>query len=138
VYSVLLRNRLSGVAVAMVATLALVGCSSTERQATDDVVLYTSTTAQPGDEALVVGTIAITEGGCVGIADSEGVTRSTVWPSGTELTSADPLELTLPDGSVLSAGSPVEGAGGYYSDPPEFEDITTGCRGGTEIIRIRF
>jgi hypothetical protein len=50
-----------------------------------------------------------------------------VWPTGTQLVSADPLLIRLPDGAEVGQGDRVSGSGGYLNPDNVDVDIPSGC-----------
>lgn len=120
------------------AAALLSGCSGTAAATLDDVRLYTSVGEQPGDEALIAGTIALTPERCVGIEDAEGVIRAVIWPAGTTLVESDPPRITVDGPDKLTIGDAVTGSGGYYEDSDELTAVAQECEAPEEVVRIRF
>ena len=138
-HNVLLRNRLGGGAVAaLLLTLTVTGCASVTEVSRDGVRLLTATGAQPGDEALITGKLALTSGGCIGLDAQDGLNHLVIWPQGTTLAGTDPVEVSLPSGSTVTADDDIEGSGGYYTSPDDLADLIDLCDADAEVIRIRF
>lgn len=117
----------------------LVGCSGVASERVDGLSLLRATGEQPGDEARIVGSVAVTDGGCVGIRDDEGVVRLVIWPRGTDLVGSLPAVLEIDGVGEISEGDAVDGAGGYHDNPEEFAQQLDQCApDDLEVIRIRF
>jgi hypothetical protein len=117
--------------------VSLGGCTPINEQSRNGLRLLTASGAQPGDEALITGTVAVTDGGCVGLATAATI-HLVIWPNGTSLEQSDLLKIRLPTGELLGEGDQVEGAGGYYTSPREFQDQIDTCEADDEVIRVRF
>lgn len=119
------RKGCTGAAVIMatmfVAMISLVGCSRPEIIRDDGVTLMVGTAENRAD-AMLVGTLGITEAGCMGMT-LEGSTDvvPAVWPPGTRLV-LDGQAIEYDDqifeiGESLSGGGGVEPSAGL--DPPD-------------------
>lgn len=120
------------------AAVLLTGCSGTAAETMDDVRLYTSIGPQPGDEALIVGTIALTPERCVGLEDADGVVHAVIWPDGTKLVDGQPVRIAVDNAQELGVGDSVSGAGGYYATSDDLAAVAQECGASDEVIRIRF
>ena len=76
----------------LVLAAVLSGCAGTVSMTNDGSKLFSASGPQPGDEAGIEGTVALTATGCVGLTGTDGMTRLVIWPQGTSLSSADTLE----------------------------------------------
>lgn len=133
------RSRLGAVIGGLAVTFGLVACSGIASERVDGLVLARATGEQPGDQALIVGSLAVTEGGCVGLRDDEGVVRLVIWPRGTDLVRSSPLLLEIPGAVELREGDAVDGAGGYHDDPEYLAQQLEQCApDDLQVIRIRF
>lgn len=133
-----MRYRLTVAAHTGLIAFVLAGCAATTEQVVGDTRLVAATGAQPGDEALIEGKVALTEGGCVGLRTADGVTHLVIWPAGTNLDDIQPLRVELPSGAEVTIDEPVAGAGGFYEAPEELRSLIDVCHAHDEIIRIRF
>jgi hypothetical protein len=132
-------RRLSALIGGLAVTIGLVGCTGITSERADGLLLVRSQGEQPGDEARILGSIAVTEGRCVGLRDDEGVVRLVIWPQGTELVRSSPLLLQVARSEELSEGDAVTGAGGYYDDPEDLAQQLEQCApDDLQVIRIRF
>ena len=120
------------------AAVLLTGCGGTVAETMDDVRLYTSKGPQPGDEAMIVGTLALTPERCVGLEDAEGIIRAVIWPDGTKLVDNQPVRIAVDNAQELAVGDSVSGAGGYYANSDDLVAMAQECGAPEEVIRIRF
>lgn len=100
---------------------SLGGCARPQVIRDGGVVLMVGTAGEAMD-ALVPGTLGVTEAGCMGITDEiSGETVPAVWPPGTRL-ALDGQAVSY-DGRVIEIGEPVIAGGGIVSsaglEPPE-------------------
>lgn len=65
-----------------------------------------------GTEALVLGELAVLDGGCLGFRDEDGGQTLVVWPSRTTAL-PDVVGVDVPGMGAYQLGDAVEGAGGY-------------------------
>lgn len=65
-------------------------------------------------EAMITGTLTLTESGCFALEDSDGTILPMLFPFGTRL-SVDGETIHVPGLSPLRVGDDVEGGGGYLS-----------------------
>ena len=120
------------------AVVLLSGCSGIATETLDDIILHSAVVAQPGDEAIILGTVALTPQRCVGIEDADGVIRAVVWPDETQLVESDPVRMTVGVPDDLMIGDEVAGAGGYYESSDDLASVAQKCGAPDEVIRIRF
>lgn len=99
--------------VLTVAVLVCSGCSAGLHVQRDDGLVLMSGLDSSVMDALITGVLGVTEGGCLGIDDGDGVTP-TVWPSGTRLVEGH-IEL---DGDAVAIGAEVALGGGEVEDLP--------------------
>jgi hypothetical protein len=98
--------------------------------------LLTVDGTQPGDEASVRGTVAVTAGGCVGIQDAGGSVHAVIWPAGSYLSGND--SVVAHGLGEFAIGSEVSGTGGYYKHNEALSEMASACRASDdEVIRIR-
>lgn len=74
--------------------------------------------------AIVAGTLAVLDGGCLGFRDDDGTQTAVVWPSGTTAL-ADGVGVAVPGMGAYRVGDAVEGGGGYGD--AVFEGPLAGC-----------
>lgn len=133
------RHRLALASALCIAVVALVGCSAMSEQSVDDVLLVSATGDDPGEDAQIIGAIALTDGGCVGLRGDDDLVRFVIWPRGTQLVSSVPLEIRLADSTLLAEGDDVAGAGGYFDDRASDQENIARCSPDDEqVIRLRF
>ena len=132
---------LAALALLAAGTTPLAGCGGGVA-VTDGgpAVLVTDAGFLTGDEALIRGTLAVTDAGCIGITDTQGDTYPTIWPRGTRLVDGVETAIDIPGVGVTRLGDDVDGAGGYYgtSNRPVLDDVAERCEWEGEVIGIRF
>jgi hypothetical protein len=102
-----------------------------------------------GEDALIEGEVAVDDDtGCVYL-DAGGGPYPVIWPHGTDLARADPLQLRLRDGTTVAVGDHVQGGGGYHKaeDYPdlgipgsclnEYGEVARFNQGETLMVRRR-
>lgn len=77
-----------------------------------------------GNDAAISGTLAVVDGGCLGLGDDGGSQIVVVWPSGTAAL-PDDVGIDVPGMGTYRLGDEVEGGGG--STRADFEGPLAGC-----------
>lgn len=77
-----------------------------------------------GPDAIVAGTLAVLDGGCLGFRGEDGSQLAVVWPSGTTAL-PDAVGVDVPGMGAYRLGEAVEGGGGYGGVP--FQDVVVEC-----------
>ncbi|MDQ1126229.1 hypothetical protein QE428_001262 [Microbacterium sp. SORGH_AS 505] len=135
------RRRIAMSGLLVIGATTLAGCAGGVTVNDDSsVAIVTDAGFLTGDEALVQGTVSITEGGCVGITDSQGDTYPTVWPTGTRLVHGSDSAIEIPGLGVRQLGDEVSGSGGYYAvtTRPVLDDVADRCGWDGDVIGVRF
>lgn len=116
------------VMLVLILPLALAGCGGQSEVAGDDYTIFVhgaSLLPSGGTDALVEGKLA-TRDGCLLLEHLEGfdIAYPVVWPSGTAITTEEPLTLELPSGEELTVGQVVSGGGGYHQASSEHIEVS--------------
>jgi hypothetical protein len=131
-----LRRRLGRLTLVVGLAFALTGCAQgVSEHDRGGLRLLTADGPQPGDQALVRGSVALTPEGCVGIQGADGLLHAVVWPAGSYLTDDDTV--VAPGLGELSIGNDVSGTGGYYKQDDTLSELARSCKASKEVIRIR-
>lgn len=77
-----------------------------------------------GSDAIVAGTLAVLDGGCLGFRDEDGTQTAVVWPSGTTPL-PDVVGVDVPGMGAHRLGDAVEGGGGFGG--VQFQDVVAEC-----------
>lgn len=121
---------LSGAAAAV--CLVAVGCSGPadarviERDGVTTMVIA-GAPEDGGEDALIAGTLTVTENGCVAVV-TQADDYVLAWPPGTELTTDDGVPaIHVPDVGTIGVGEELSAGGGYHQPPgssrmPEIPD----------------
>ena len=136
-----MSRRFVGVIVILAAATVLTGCAAgVTVTGSGSPALIIDDGFLTGDQALIQGTLAVTESGCVGIAGAGGETYPAVWPRGTALLSGPDTAIHVPGVGAVRIGDEVEGAGGYYDvgTTPALDNVAERCDWQGEVIGIRF
>ena len=84
--------------------------------------------------ALVEGSLAL-RGRCV-VLQHEESWYPVVWPSGTDIASADPFVIRLPSGETLAIGEWVSGGGGYLHPEQLDVEVAPECLPATNEVAV--
>ena len=132
---------LGALTMAAVIAATLTGCAggvSVDESA--ELAVITDSGFLTGDEAAIRGTVAVTDEGCIGIADADGNVYPTIWPGGTTLADESAATIDIPGVGSRAEGDPIEGTGGYYSATSRdaLSEVAERCAWDGEVIGIRF
>lgn len=114
--------------LALAGLLASCGGINEQRVGDDDLRFFVHGRAvRPagGMDAEVVGVLSVADG-CV-LLEQDDSRFPVVWPSGTSVSSTDPLVIELPSGAQLELGGRVSGGGGYLGAASVGIDVPDAC-----------
>lgn len=128
-------------ALAAVVATALTGCAGgVSVHESAELAVITDSGFLTGDEAAITGTVAVTDEGCVGIANADGNVYPTIWPGGTSLADESVATIDIPGVGSRAEGDAIKGTGGYYSATSRdaLNPVADRCAWEGEVIGIRF
>lgn len=107
----------NGRRVLAVAALVVVGCTPTPEAGLGGpgLPVQRSGESYPGARRPVFATFEIAGNGCFEL-DIDGTNHFVIWPMGSSLDG--PVQVRLPDGTVLASGDPIDGTGAFTRRAP--------------------